>query len=68
MENHVADVTCQALPLKLTQETRVYNVEDDVAGVIGQALGTGVPLVGPDRSCSPCHVIPSTSIAQETRV
>jgi hypothetical protein len=33
----VSGVICQALARRLTQETRVYNVDDDVAGSVCRA-------------------------------
>jgi len=42
----LADIACHVKGCHLTQETRVYNVEDDVAGIVCQALvrgGRGTP-------------------------
>ena len=37
------DIARHVIGCQLTQDTMVYNVDDDVAGIICQALGNGVP-------------------------
>jgi len=40
-------MTWQALSVRLTRDTRVYNVEDDVAGIICKTLASGSVLTPP---------------------